>query len=570
MIRIQQLKLQVGHAQTDLEQKIRRELHLKPEETLSYEIRKRSIDARKKPELVFSYVIDCKVAQEEKVSRRMDHKKAVLIQEKAYRFPKSGNVPMKHRPVIIGTGPAGLFCGLMLARHGYEPILLERGADVDTRMKDVDAFWQTGNLKPQSNVQFGEGGAGTFSDGKLNTLVKDKDGRNREVLRLFVQAGADPSILYESKPHIGTDVLVNVVKHIRKEIEGLGGSVRFGAEVTGYRSENGRLTGLVINDSELLACDTAVLAIGHSARNTFEMLYESGICMEAKEFAAGFRVEHRQKDINLSQYGKENPAPLQAAPYKVTAQAANGRGVYSFCMCPGGYVVNASSEQGKLAVNGMSYSGRNGSNANSAVIVSVRKSDFASDHPLAGIAFQRKLEEAAYKAGGGSIPVQRLGDLRRAFAGQSGRKDEEDTLRDHLSVQRNVSLNEPAVCAEPNEPNGEETLKPCMKGAWQFADLSDILPREMTEAFLDGMEQFSHMIKGFNDERVLVSAVESRTSSPVRILRDETFQSNIKGIYPCGEGAGYAGGITSAAMDGMRVAEAVAAKYAPHMESRKA
>lgn len=558
MIRIQQLKLPVGHTQKELEQKIRRELHLKPEEMFFYEIRKRSVDARKKPELFFSYVIDCKAAREEQIYKRMDHKKVVLTQEAPYRFPESGTVPMEHRPVIVGTGPAGLFCGLLLAGHGYEPILLERGADVDTRMKDVNAFWQTGRLDPQSNVQFGEGGAGTFSDGKLNTLVKDKDGRNREVLRLFAAAGADPSILYESKPHIGTDVLVKVVKNIRMEIERLGGSVRFGAEVTGYRAENGRLTGLVINGSEFLACDTAVFAIGHSARNTFTMLYESGIRMESKEFAAGFRVEHRQKDVNLSQYGRENPAPLQAASYKVTAQAANGRGVYSFCMCPGGYVVNASSEPERLAVNGMSYSGRSGENANSAVIVSVRKSDFASDHPLAGIAFQRTLEEAAYKAGGGKIPVQRLGDLRRAFAERFGSVGETRT---------EVKLPEAARRAAAFAADGERTPgaepKPCMKGAWQSADLSGILPKEMTEAFLDGMEQFSHMIKGFNDEGVLVSAVESRTSSPVRILRDETFQSNIKGVYPCGEGAGYAGGITSAAMDGMRVAEAVAAEYAP-------
>lgn len=538
MIRIQQLKLPVGHTQRDLEQKIRRELRLKPEEPLSYELRKRSVDARRKPELFFSYVIDCKTEREEQIYKRTDHKKVVLIQEKPYRFPEAGAAPMSRRPVIVGTGPAGLFCGLMLAGHGYEPILLERGADVDTRMKDVADFWETGRLNPQSNVQFGEGGAGTFSDGKLNTLVKDKDGRNREALRLFAAAGAEPSILYESKPHIGTDVLVKVVKNIRMEIERLGGSVRFGAEATGYRTENGRLTGLVINGSEFLACDTAVFAIGHSARNTFEMLYESGIRMESKEFAAGFRVEHRQKDVNLSQYGRENPAPLQAASYKVTAQAANGRGVYSFCMCPGGYVVNASSEPERLAVNGMSYSGRSGENANSAVIVSVRKSDFASEHPLAGIAFQRMLEEAAYKAGGGKIPVQRLGDLRRAFAERNG------------------------LSGEIKEKEAKK-IKPCMKGAWQSADLSGILPKELTEAFLDGMEQFARMIKGFNDEGALVSAVESRTSSPVRILRDETFQSNIKGIYPCGEGAGYAGGIMSAAMDGMRVAEAVAAEYAP-------
>ena len=551
MLRIQQLKIQIGHTKQELEQKLRRELHLKPQETLSYEIRKRSIDARKKPELFYSYVIDCQIPQEERVYKRTDHKKVILVQEREYSFPPVGREPLKHRPVIIGMGPAGLFCGLLLAKHGYQPILLERGMDVDTRMRDVKAFWEGGALNPQSNVQFGEGGAGTFSDGKLNTLVKDKDGRNREVLRLFAHAGADASILYENKPHIGTDVLVKVVKNIRMEIESLGGSVHFGTEVTGFQSEKGRLTGLVINNSEVLPCDAAVLAIGHSARNTFQMLYDSGICMESKEFAAGFRVEHRQKEINLSQYGRENPAPLQAASYKVTAKAENGRSVYSFCMCPGGYVVNASSEPGRLAVNGMSYSGRDGSNANSAIIVSVKKSDFGSEHPLAGIKFQRQLEEAAFGAGNGKIPVQRLGDLRNTFRGKD------------CSKQASLENAGMQTADAAKEKESMSDLQPCMKGGWQFADLSKILPREMTKAFLDGMEQFSHMIRGFDEDDVLVSAIESRTSSPVRILRDQTFQSNIEGIYPCGEGAGYAGGITSAAMDGMRIAEAIAEKYRP-------
>lgn len=547
MIRIQQLKLKIEHSERELEQRIRKELLLKQSDLLEYKIKKRSIDARKKPDLYYSYVLDCKVEKEQKVYKRADHKKVALIEEKAYCFPKSGTKKLTHRPVIVGTGPAGLFCGLMLAKNGYRPILLERGSDVDTRMKDVEEFWEEGVLKPDSNVQFGEGGAGTFSDGKLNTLVKDSNGRNREVLRLFVEAGAHASILYDNKPHIGTDVLIKVVKNIRKKIEHYGGIVRFGETVSGILQKNGELTGLVINDQMSLSCETAIFAIGHSARDTFQMLYEAGFLMEAKEFAAGFRVEHEQSMINLSQYGKEDPFPLSAAPYKVAAKASNGRGVYSFCMCPGGYVVNASSEQGHLAVNGMSYSGRSGAHANSAIIMSVRKTDFASEHPLAGIEFQRKLEEAAYKAGGGKIPVQRLGDLKACFYSKD--------LKEKPSTEKN-----------PNEGKKTSQMLPCMKGAYAFADISRILPKELTEAFLEGMEQFSHMIKGFDRDDTLISAVESRTSSPVRILRNEAFESNIKGVYPCGEGAGYAGGITSAAMDGIRIAEAIAAKYRPFEE----
>lgn len=546
MIRIQQLKLPITHTQRELERKVQRELGLRRDETVSIKIRKRSIDARKKPELYFNYVIDCHTADEEKLLRRINKKHIVSVSEKVYQFPACGMEALQERPVIVGAGPGGLFCALLLAEHGYRPILLEQGMDVDSRIQDVERFWKEGLLQKKSNVQFGEGGAGTFSDGKLNTLVKDKDGRNGEVLRRFVEAGADPSILYENKPHIGTDVLVRVVKNLRREIERLGGSVRFQTQVTGFLQERGKLTGLLTDKGETLPCSVAVFAIGHSARDTFQMLYDNGLTMEAKEFAAGFRVEHRQKDINLAQYGVEDAHPLQAASYKLTAQTRCGRGVYSFCMCPGGYVVNASSEEGRLAVNGMSYSGRDGVNSNSAIIVSVRKSDFASEHPLSGIAFQRRLEEAAYQAGGGRIPVQRLGELRRRF----------------LQLQEENETGE--------SDNKKPPLEPMTKGAYAYADLTKILPHEMTQAFLEGMEHFSHVIAGFGDDETLVSAVESRTSSPVRIVRDKSFQSNINGIYPCGEGAGYAGGITSAAMDGIRIAEAIAVKYRPLKETIEA
>lgn len=558
MIRIQQLRIRAEHTRAELERKICRILRVGSASLLEYEIRKRSVDARKKPDLYFSYVIDCRVRQEEKVLKRAEAGSVCRVSETAYCFPPPGERPLAMRPVIIGTGPAGLFCGLMLAAHGYRPVLLERGQDVDTRLADVEAFWHTGTLNAESNVQFGEGGAGTFSDGKLNTLVKDKDGRNREVLRLFTEAGADASVLYESKPHIGTDALVDIVKNMRRQIEELGGSVRFGAKVTDILSENGHLTGIVINDREMLPCETAVLATGHSARDTFQMLYDRGLEMEAKEFAAGFRVEHRQADINLSQYGRADPAPLQAAAYKVTAKAANGRGVYSFCMCPGGYVVNASSEPGRLAVNGMSYHARDGANANSAIIVSVKKSDFSSSHPLAGMAFQRKLEEAAYAAGGGSIPVQRLRDFQNVFEGRT-----KENVRTERTGKCNTSCITPENSSETVFDKNRQILQPCHKGAYVFTDITEILPAEMTEAFLDGMEQFSHMIPGFAAGDTLVSAVESRTSSPVRVMRDQTYQSSLQGLYPCGEGAGYAGGITSAAMDGLRVAEAIAARFAP-------
>lgn len=546
MIRIQQLKLPITHTQRELERKVQRELGLRRDETVSIKIRKRSIDARKKPELYFNYVIDCHAADEEKLLKRINKKHIISVSEKAYQFPACGKEALQDRPVVVGAGPGGLFCALLLAEHGYRPILLEQGMDVDSRIQDVERFWKEGLLQKRSNVQFGEGGAGTFSDGKLNTLVKDKDGRNGEVLRRFVEAGADPSILYENKPHIGTDVLVRVVKNLRREIERLGGSVRFQTQVTGFLQKGGQLTGLLTDKGETLPCSVAVFAIGHSARDTFQMLYDNGLTMEAKEFAAGFRVEHRQKDINLAQYGVEDAHPLQAASYKLTAQTKCGRGVYSFCMCPGGYVVNASSEEGRLAVNGMSYSGRDGVNSNSAIIVSVRKSDFASEHPLSGIAFQRSLEEAAYQAGGGRIPVQRLGELRRRF----------------------WQLQEENETGESG--NKKPPLEPMTKGACAYADLTKILPHEMTQAFLEGMEQFSHVIAGFGDDETLVSAVESRTSSPVRIVRDKSFQSNINGIYPCGEGAGYAGGITSAAMDGIRIAEAIAVKYRPLKETIEA
>lgn len=562
MIRICQLKLETGHTQEQLWRKAALFLHVVPEDIYSLKIRRRSIDARKKPDITYSYTLDLQVKDPDRVLRRFRGRENQVCkwEETEYVFPCTGNRKREHPVVIVGMGPAGLFCGYFLALHGYRPLLLERGRDVDRRQKDVDAFWRGGILDPVSNVQFGEGGAGTFSDGKLNTLVKDREGRNMAVLETFVRFGAPERILYDARPHMGTDVLCQVVKGMRQEILRLGGEVRFESQVTGLSIRDRRVEGVVINGRERLSCGQVVLAIGHSARDTFQELYEEGIPMEAKAFAVGLRAEHPQAMINVSQYGLEEPSILEAAPYKVTAKSRDGRGVYSFCMCPGGYVVNASSEEGRLAVNGMSYSARDGANANSAVVVTVTPEDFGSDHPLAGIAFQRKVEERAYQLAGGKIPVQRYGDFKRCV--EAGKA---------VGTGGDGKMGRAGESGGPDKPVGMDgvgedcpgQLQPQCKGAYAWADVSRILPQACNQAIVEGMEGFGRQIKGFDGPDVILSGVESRTSSPVRICRDESLQAAVRGLYPCGEGAGYAGGITSAAMDGMRVAEVIAAEYAP-------
>ena len=547
MIQIRQLKLMPGHSDRELTEKAARTLRIRPEEIASLRVVRQSIDARKKPEIRLIYTVDVKLvgAREEKVLLSCRKNPDVgPAPEVRYRFPEPGKEILAERPLIIGTGPAGLFCGYLLANAGYRPLLLERGEDVESRTRRVEEFWKTGVLSADSNVQFGEGGAGTFSDGKLNTLVKDKDGRNTEVLKIFVENGAPEEIRYESRPHVGTDVLSRVVKHMRERILSWGGEVRFSSRVTELVIEGGRVRGVVCENGERIDARAVVLAIGHSARDTFAMLEKKGIPMEAKSFAVGFRVEHPQELINLSQYAQRRPEALPPASYKLTAKTSEGRGVYSFCMCPGGYVVNASSEPGRLAVNGMSYSGRNGKNANSAIIVSVTPQDYGAGGPLAGIQFQRMLEERAFRAAGGAVPVQRYAD----YAG---------TERENGSAVAEAD----GMVREKRERHVPADFAPAIKGAWKFADLRDILPSSVRKAFLEGMEAFERIIPGFADDAVCLSGVESRTSSPVRIPRDETLQSSVRGLYPCGEGAGYAGGITSAAMDGMRVAEAIAARY---------
>ena len=492
---------------------------------------KKSMDARKKPLLYYVYSIVCSAKNEEMLLKKKHSPDIALAEPASYEFVISGKKKCTQRPVIIGMGPAGLFCGYILAKHGYAPIIFERGKRVEERTKDVAEFWENGKLLLNSNVQFGEGGAGTFSDGKLNTLIKDKTGRNKEVLRILVENGAPEHILYDSKPHIGTDILSLTVANMRKKMLEWGATIHYESQVTGVTIQGNALTGLVINGVESIETENVVLAIGHSARDTFEMLYSNNVPMEAKDFAVGFRVQHPQMFIDYSQYGRDNlDNMLPAASYKLAAKTSVERGVYSFCMCPGGYVVNASSEENKLAVNGMSYSGRNSGVANSAIIMSVTRNDYPSQHPLAGVVFQQELEKKAYALGNGAIPVQ----YYHEFTGVSGKKE-----------------------------NIKEPFNPCIKGAYTFSDLTKLLPESLNTAFIEGMTQFGRLIRGFDDDYCILAGVESRTSSPVRITRDSMCESVIKGLYPCGEGAGYAGGITSAAMDGLAVAEAIAKKYCP-------
>ncbi len=532
MIRISQLKLPYDHSPEALLLAAAKELRVPSEAIRSYRVVKRSIDARKKDNILFIYTLDVETDKEERTVKRSGSRKAGIAADRSYIFPASGSERLSAPPLIVGSGPAGLFCGLMLAQAGYGPVILERGARVDRRRRVVEDFWRNGILDPRTNVQFGEGGAGTFSDGKLNTVLRDPAGRGKKVLDVFVEHGADPSILWDARPHIGTDVLAEVVKNIRNHIIALGGRVMFETQMTGLTVENGRVTGIRAESAEGeklgIPARAVVLAIGHSARDTFSMLHGQGVPMEPKPFAVGLRIQHPQKMIDESQYGRTD-ALLGPASYKLTHQTAEGRGVYSFCMCPGGYVVDASSEEGFLAVNGMSNHGRDGKCANSALIVTVTPADFGESGPLAGIGFQRRLEEKAFLYGNGRIPVQLFGDFR------AGR--------------RSLQFGD---------------VEPQFMGRTEFADLREVLPRTLSEAISEGILEFEKKIHGFSRYDAILAGVESRTSSPVRILRGDDYESGIRGLFPCGEGAGYAGGITSAAMDGIKVAEEIAARYRPN------
>lgn len=542
MIQITQLKLPYHHSAVDLEQKIRKTLKISGNQKFTYRIIKKSIDARKKPDLYLVYSVHVSCENENGIIKKAKNAAISFVKPKTYVIPTVGEQEMTTPPLIIGAGPAGLFAAFVLAEAGFQPILIERGKPVEERQKDVEEFWKTGVLNTESNVQFGEGGAGTFSDGKLNTVVKDPANRNLFVLETFVRFGAPEQILYENKPHIGTDILCNVIANMRNYLINKGVQVYFETCANEFIIKNQEIKEVICENGKRFPVSAVIIALGHSARDTFQILHNLNIPMEAKNFAVGFRVEHPQEMINNALYGMQSQE-MPAAPYKVTSNFPNGRGVYSFCMCPGGYVVNSSSEEEMLVVNGMSYSERNSTTANSAIIISVDEKDFENPYfykngaeqlllkkdALSGMRFQQALEKKAYQLANGKIPQQLYGDFCE---------------------------NKCSVAYGEFESN--------IKGNSEFANLRGLFSEDMETSFMSGMEHFAHIIPGFDRKDAILSGIESRTSSPLRILRNEVYESEIKGIYPCGEGAGYAGGITSAAMDGIRVAEAIIKKYKPN------
>lgn len=534
MIRIPNLKLRIDKAVNNnaekqaLQNTILSKLKINGNELIAFNIFKKSIDARKKDAIVYVYTVDATVKNETAILKKCGKAGITTSPDMSYKNVTLGSEVLNHRPVIIGMGPAGLFAGLMLAKNGYAPIILERGDDVDTRAAKIDSFWNTGTLDTESNVQFGEGGAGTFSDGKLTTLINDP--RCRNILQNFIKAGAPEEILYMSKPHIGTDLLRETVKNIRTEIIENGGEVRFQSKVTDFIIEDRQLAGLIINGHEQLDCSTALLGIGHSARDTFEILHQRGITITQKPFSIGVRIEHSQNLIDCSQYGASAGCEgLGAADYKLSYHSPCGRSAYTFCMCPGGYVVAAASEENGVVTNGMSEHQRDGENANAALLVGVNPEDFGDDHPLAGVAFQRKWEQLAFKLGGENYhaPAQLVGDF----------------LADKPSTQWG-------------------SLKPSYTPGLAFAQLKDCLPDYIIATMKEALIHFDTKIKGFAMNDSIMTGVETRSSSPVRINRDDDNISNIQGLYPMGEGAGYAGGIMSSAVDGVKTAEKLMMHYA--------
>ncbi len=524
MIRIPNLSLAPDEGIETLKKQAAKALDIPVDRILELSIARQSIDARKKDRLRYVCTVDVTVENETKVLKWATGKNISIFTPTPYV-----HVPMNRtsemRPVVVGMGPAGLFSALFMARNGLKPIILERGQDVDTRTADVETFWSEGVLNTQSNVQFGEGGAGTFSDGKLTTGTHDP--RISAVFDAFVQAGAPGDILYSHKPHIGTDVLRDVVKHIRQELLSLGCDIRFGHQLVGLGQTGHQLTEITVQSAEdnyTLPCDTLVLAVGHSARDTFQMLYDAGLPMEQKNFAIGVRIEHKQMAISRRQYG-DSWQKLPPSDYKLACHLPSGRSAFTFCVCPGGTVVAASSSQGELVCNGMSYRARDGVNINGGLLVGVGPEDFPSDHPLAGVEFQRQWEQEAFRRGGSDYcaPVQRVQDFLKK---------------------------------QPSEKHG--AIVPSYTRGVKWGEIDGILPNFVTDTIREALPILDRKVKGFAAPDAVLTGVETRSSSPVRILRDEGYQSTLRGIYPCGEGAGYAGGIVSAAVDGIRVAEVIA------------
>ena len=520
MIRIREISLPPEHSVSQLSYEAARALKISNSKVRRVRIVRRSVDARKKPDVRIIYTIDVAVdGNEAKILKQSACKRASVAPVSYYKVPKPAG-ESKSRPVVVGFGPAGMFAALVLALAGQRPLILERGEDARSRHEKVQKFFQTGELDIKSNVQFGEGGAGTFSDGKLNTGVNNP--RIGWILEQMVAAGARENILFDAKPHVGTDVLLQVVQNIRQRILSLGGEIRFNSQVTDIYRENGHVTGLEVNAQERIDCEKVILAIGHSARDTFEKLYDMDIPMEPKPFAMGVRIEHLQEEIDKAQYGRHDPV-LPPADYKLVCHL-DEETVYTFCMCPGGYVVAAASEEGRLVTNGMSYADREGRNANAALLVTLNPRDFPGDGPLAGMYWQRQIEEKAFHVGGNYYaPAQRVGDF--------------------LAKQQS---------------HGPGKVEPTYKPGVVWSELHEVLPDKITGAIAKALLLLDGNLKGFSDPDAVLTAPETRSSSPVRIVRSENKESTgLAGLYPAGEGAGYAGGIMSAAIDGMLCAEAL-------------
>ena len=522
MIRIREISLPAQHSVSQLSFEAAKLLRVSGSTVRQVKIVKKSIDARKKPDIRVTYTIDVKVnGNEEKILKNSRCKKASIAPWFAYKVKQVQNSHAK-RPVVVGFGPAGMFAGLVLAMAGARPLILERGEDAASRNAKVEHFWRTGELDVRSNVQFGEGGAGTFSDGKLNTGVNNP--RIGWILEQFVQCGAREDILYDAKPHVGTDVLLTVVQNLRHKIISLGGEVRFNTQVVGFQIHDGKLRGLELSDGTSVECERCILAIGHSARDTFRTLLEQGVPMEPKPFSMGVRIEHKQAAVDLAQYGCQMDV-LPPADYKLVCHLEDST-VYTFCMCPGGYVVAAASEEGGVVTNGMSYADREGENANAALLVTVNPSEFPYPDPLGGVRWQREIEEKAFRVSGGyRAPAQKVGDFLKQV---------------------------------PSTGAGE--VKPTYRPGVHWCDLHQVLPEKITHALAKGIVNLEGRLKGFANPDAVLTGPETRSSSPVRIIRDSDGQSEIGGLYPAGEGAGYAGGIMSAAVDGMMAAEAVIAQ----------